>query len=46
MATIRLATLAEARTRMLACRPVLERMVDVCDDIVARNPRTIACAIA
>jgi len=42
MASIGAATPAEARTQLLACRPALERMVDLCDDIVARN----ACAIA
>jgi hypothetical protein len=42
MARIRSATPAEARARMLACRPTLERMVGVCDDIVARNARAIA----
>ena len=41
MARIRAATLAEARTQMLACRPALERMVGVCDDIVARNARAV-----
>jgi hypothetical protein len=42
MATIRSATLAEARTHLLACRPALERMVGLCDDIVARNARAVA----
>jgi hypothetical protein len=42
MARIRSATPAEARARMLACRPALERMVGVCDDIVARNARALA----
>ena len=41
MARIRAATLAEARTHMLALRPALERMVGLCDDIVARNAHTI-----
>ena len=42
MATIRSATLAEARTHLFACRPALERMVGLCDDIVARNARAVA----
>ncbi|HEX7507928.1 MAG TPA: hypothetical protein VF550_14215 [Polyangia bacterium] len=42
MASIRAATLAEARAQMLACRPALERMVDLCDDIIARNDRALA----
>jgi hypothetical protein len=42
MAAIQAATPAEARARMLACRPALERMLDLCDDIVTRN----ACAIS
>jgi hypothetical protein len=40
MAAIQAATPAEARARMLACRPALERMVELCDDIAARNART------
>ena len=40
MASIRAATPVEARAQMLACRPALERMVDLCDDIAARNART------
>jgi hypothetical protein len=39
MAQIRAATPADARAQMLACRPALERMTAVCDDIVARNVR-------
>jgi hypothetical protein len=42
MALIRAATLAEARVQMLACRPALERMAGLCDDIIARNARAIA----
>jgi hypothetical protein len=42
MALIGAATLAEAQAQMLACRPALERMVGVCDDIVARNARAVA----
>jgi hypothetical protein len=42
MALVRGATLAEARARMLACRPALQRMSDVCEDIVSRNPRAFA----
>jgi hypothetical protein len=42
MAQIRVATPAEARAQMLACRPALERMTGLCDDIVARNTRAIA----
>jgi hypothetical protein len=42
MAAIRSATLAEARTHLFACRPALERMVGLCDDIVARNARALA----
>ena len=42
MAAIRSATLAEAGTHLLACRPVLERMVGLCDDIVARTARALA----
>jgi hypothetical protein len=42
MAAIHAATPAEARARMLACRPALERMVALCDDIIARNARAIA----
>ena len=42
MATIGAATTAEGRARMLACRPALERMVDLCDDIITRNARAIA----
>ena len=42
MASIRAATPAEARAQMLACRPALEHMVDLCDDIIARNPRALA----
>lgn len=42
MATMRSATVAQARARMLLCRPALDRMVDICDDIIARNPRAIA----
>ena len=41
MARIRVATLAEARTQMLACRPALERMAGLCDAIVTRNPHTV-----
>lgn len=39
MALIRAATLPEARARVLECRPALERMTRLCDDIVARNAR-------
>ncbi len=47
MALIQAATPAEARARMLACRPALERMVDLCDDIVALAvPKSIAAAQA
>jgi hypothetical protein len=41
MTSVGAATPVEARARMLACRPALEQMVHLCDDIVARNPRAI-----
>jgi hypothetical protein len=41
MARIGAATLAEARTQLLACRPALQRMVGFCDDIVARNAHAV-----
>jgi hypothetical protein len=37
MAAIGSATVAEARQRLLPCRPALDRMLAVCDDIVERN---------
>jgi hypothetical protein len=36
------ATVDDARRQLLACRPALERMLAVCDDLVARNPRATA----
>jgi hypothetical protein len=42
MASIQAATPAQARAQMLACRPGLERMVDLCDDIIARNALALA----
>lgn len=42
MVRVRAAPLAEARARMLACRPALERMTDVCDKILSRNVRAFA----
>ena len=42
MGSVGAATLAEARAQLLACRPALERMVDLCDDIIARNTRALA----
>jgi hypothetical protein len=42
MAHMHAATLADARARMLACRPALQRMTDLSDDIVSRNPRAFA----
>ncbi len=41
MATIRSATPAEARERLLACRPALDRMLGVCDDLLGRSPGAI-----
>jgi hypothetical protein len=41
MAVIRSSTVAEARERMLACRPGLDRMLGVCDDLIDRNPEAI-----
>jgi hypothetical protein len=41
MATIRSATLVEARERMLACRPALDRMLGACDELAGRNPEAI-----
>lgn len=41
MATIRSATPAQARERMLACRPAFDRMLGVCDDIIERNTEAI-----
>jgi hypothetical protein len=41
MARIGAATTTEARAKMLACRPAIERMTTVCDDIVARNVRAV-----
>ena len=40
MARVGAATLAEARGRLLACRPALQRMTDVTDDIASRSSRT------
>lgn len=37
MTTIRSSTVAEARARLLTCRPALDRMLGVCDDLVDRN---------
>jgi hypothetical protein len=42
MALIGMATVVEARSRVLACRPALQRMTDICDDIVSRNARAFA----
>ena len=39
MAMMQASALAEARARMLECRPALDRMTRICDHIVARNPR-------
>jgi hypothetical protein len=41
MATIRSATLVEARERMLACRPALDRMLVVCDGLAGRHPEAM-----
>lgn len=41
MAAIRSATPVQARERMLACRPALQRMLGVCDDLLDRNPEAI-----
>jgi hypothetical protein len=41
MSCIGLGTVPEARSRMLACRPALERMLGVADAIIAGNPRAI-----
>jgi hypothetical protein len=40
MARIGAGTLEAARARMLAFRPALDRMTAICDDIIARNPRS------
>lgn len=37
MARLDSATVAMARARMLACRPALDRMIEVSDDMVARD---------
>jgi hypothetical protein len=39
MAWLRVATLDEARARMLACQPALQPMTDVADEIVSRDSR-------
>jgi hypothetical protein len=41
MARLDSATVAQARTRMLACRPALDRMIEVSDDIISRNANAI-----
>jgi hypothetical protein len=40
MAQIGAGTVEAARARMLAFRPALDRMTAICDDIIARNPRS------
>ncbi len=38
MTAIRASTIAEARERLLACRPALDRMLGACEDLIDRNP--------
>ncbi len=42
MRLLGVATLEQARARVQACRPAIERFSDVSDDIIARKPRTFA----
>jgi hypothetical protein len=42
MASLGAATPAEARAQLLACRPALDRMVGLCDDMIAQNAHAIA----
>lgn len=42
MALLGVASIEDARARVLACRPALERFTEVCDDIVDRNVRALA----